>query len=98
MAVKLAYVVECFRDEPKLVSRGENVYNSSRTEYFAYDPTSGIIKGKVRSSLKDRSYSKSLAIAKIPLGALRQLTFSTAAKTMRFTNHACFSDSCLNIS
>jgi len=57
MAVKLAFIVEFIREELKLVARGENAYHSSRTEQFLFDPTSGIIKEKVRSSLKDRSYS-----------------------------------------
>ena len=57
MAVKLGYVVDFFREEPKLVGRGDNAYHSSRTESFVYEPTSGLINGKVGFSLKDRSYA-----------------------------------------
>ena len=57
MALKLGYVVDFFREEPKLVGRRDNEYQSSRTGSFVYEPTSGLIKGKVRSSLKDRSYA-----------------------------------------
>jgi len=35
MAVKLVFIVEFFREEPKLVARGENAYHSSRTDYRA---------------------------------------------------------------
>lgn len=57
MTVRFAHLVEFFKDEPKLIERGENAYRSSRVEAFSYDPTVGVVKGSVRSSLKDRTYS-----------------------------------------
>jgi hypothetical protein len=57
MAVKLAWLIKFFGDEPKLISRGENAYKSCRLEKFVYDPSTGVLNGGVRSSLKDRTYS-----------------------------------------
>lgn len=55
--VTIASLVKFFAEEPKLVERGENAYKSGRIEQFLYDSSSGIVKGTVKSSLKDRCYS-----------------------------------------
>jgi len=55
--VSLSNIVAFFEDEPKLIGRGENAYKSSRVEQFRFDGTLGMIRGKVRSSLKDIVYT-----------------------------------------
>ena len=55
--ISLVNIVNFFDDEAKLIGRGENAYKSGRVEHFSYDGSAGIIRGKVRSSLKDVLYS-----------------------------------------
>jgi len=60
--VSLANIVAFFEDEIKLIGRGENAYKSTRVEQFIFDGSTGIIRGKVRSSLKDIVYSVEVPI------------------------------------
>ena len=46
-----------FSDEPKLINRNENIYKCGRMEEFAVEMAVGFLNGRVRSSLKDRTYS-----------------------------------------
>lgn len=54
--VSIANIIVFFGDESKLIGRGENAFRSGRIEKFMFDGTVGVMKGKVRSSLKDRVY------------------------------------------
>ncbi len=58
-------IVKFFGEEPKLVERGENAYKSGRIEQFMYDYSLGCLKGKVKSSLKDRCYSVEVNMHKL---------------------------------
>ena len=60
--VSLAHIVTFFEDEIKLIGRGENAFKSARVEQFTFDGSVGIIRGKVRSSLKDIVYTVQVPI------------------------------------
>lgn len=55
--VSLESIIKFFEDERKLIGRGENAYRSGRVEDFTYDGTSGVLRGRIKSSLKDVQYS-----------------------------------------
>jgi hypothetical protein len=62
MAVKVTWLTPFFSDESKLINRGENAYKSGRREEFAAEMAVGTLKGRVRSSLKDRAYSLEVSL------------------------------------
>ena len=68
VTVSLANIVTFFEDEIKLIGRGENTFKSTRVEQFIFDGSTGIIRDKVRSSLKDIVYSVELPISMELLG------------------------------
>lgn len=51
--VSLAHIVTFFDDEIKLIGSGVNAFKSTRVEQFTFEGSTGIIRCKVRSSLKD---------------------------------------------
>ena len=55
--ISIAHMVVFFEDETKLIGRGENAYRSGRVEQFTFDGSLGIVRGKIRSSLKDIVYT-----------------------------------------
>ena len=58
----MAWLIQFFSDEPKLINRNENAYKSGRMEEFALEMAIGFLKGRVRSSLKDRAYSVEVSL------------------------------------
>lgn len=54
--IKLGEIVKFFKDEEKLISRGENALESGHTVSMIYDRELQAIKGKINASMKDRCY------------------------------------------
>jgi len=65
--ISISHIVAFFEDETKLISRGENAYKSGRIEKFSFDGGSGIVRGMVRSSLKDVVYTVEVGLLLIGL-------------------------------
>ena len=55
MAFSIASLCAFFENENKSISRGENHYKSNHIESCIY--LSGVLKGKVRASMKDKVYN-----------------------------------------
>jgi len=51
--VSLAHIVTFFEDEIKLIGCSKNAFKSTHIEQFTFEGSTGIIRCKVRSSLKD---------------------------------------------
>lgn len=57
MAVPLATIMEMFKDEPKIISRGENSLNSGHIINVEYDGTLKVLRGQVKASMKNLKYN-----------------------------------------
>jgi hypothetical protein len=55
--ISIGSIVSFFSGEEKLIIRGENAVQSNHVMYFLFDSTTGIMKGKVQASMKDKSYA-----------------------------------------
>lgn len=55
-------MIPFFSDEPQLINRNVNAYKFERMEEFAVEMAVGILKGRVRSSLKYRAYSVEVSL------------------------------------
>ena len=53
-AITITALASFFAGEPKSIQRGENHYKSEHIESFHY--SSGIIRGSVQASMKNKSY------------------------------------------
>ena len=63
MSFSVAWLAEFFAEESKLIARGENAYKSNRVDEFRLDHSSGLMIGRVKSSLKDKSYTVDVRVA-----------------------------------
>ena len=54
--IKLTAVVRFFKDEQKLISRGENAVESGHVTNMVFDTDLGILKGSVHDSMRDKEY------------------------------------------
>lgn len=55
--IRLSEVMNFFKDEEKLVKRGENAVDSGHVINMLFDSDLLIIRGKVHASMKDRQYN-----------------------------------------
>ena len=55
MAFSISSLCASFEGEIKSISRGENHYKSGHVECISY--AQGVLKGKVRASMKDKVYN-----------------------------------------
>ena len=63
--VSIANIIVLFGDESKLIGRGGHAFQSGRIEAFQFDGTVGVMKAKVLSSLKDRTYDVEVSIVDV---------------------------------
>lgn len=54
--IKLSAIVHYFKDEEKLISRGENAVESGHVENMIFDSEIRILKGSVHASMRDKTY------------------------------------------
>nr|CAH7751589.1 unnamed protein product [Callosobruchus chinensis] len=55
--IKLYDIVAFFKDEEKLISKGENAVGSGHVTSLVSDADLHLIRGKVHASMKDREYN-----------------------------------------
>ena len=63
MSFSVSWLAEFFAEESKLIARGENAYKLNRVDEFRLDHSSGLMIGRVKSSLKDKSYTVEVRVA-----------------------------------
>ena len=54
--VAISAVAAFFSGEEKLIKKGENALESNRLQSFVYDGSMGMMKGKVKASMKPKVY------------------------------------------
>lgn len=54
--VRINALLNFFKGEEKLISKGENAYSSGHCIERMFDPDVGIVSGKVHASMRDRKY------------------------------------------
>lgn len=54
--IKLSEIMRLFRDEEKLVSKGENAVESGHVRKMLFDSELRMIKGTIQASMRDRDY------------------------------------------
>lgn len=54
--IKLSAIMHFFKDEEKLVSRGENACESGHVENMVFDADLKILKGLIHASMRDKTY------------------------------------------
>jgi len=62
-AMSISALASFFADEPKLINRGENHYNSKHVESFEY--ADSVMRGNVHASMKNRRYKTTVSVKKL---------------------------------
>ena len=60
--ISLSAIAEFFKDELKLIEKGENAFESNHVMSFTFDAVSGMIRGRVQASMKKKVYEAEVFI------------------------------------
>lgn len=55
--IKITDIIKFFKDEEKLIRKGENAVESGHISNMTFDGDLKIVKGKVHASMRDRQYN-----------------------------------------
>ncbi|KAK4882607.1 hypothetical protein RN001_005926 [Aquatica leii] len=55
--IKISAIISFFKDDEKLIARGENALESGHLNSTTFDADLSILRGSVHASMRDRQYS-----------------------------------------
>lgn len=60
--LRFSAIMDFFKEEPKLVNRGENAVESNHVKNMTFDGPLLIIRGGIHASMRDRIYNVEVSV------------------------------------